>query len=465
MALPSTGAISAADVVSQWRKPAGTTVSFNQLDFYRLGEKTSAGTISFSDLRGKYFFWGRSLPASSVCAVNPNTGHLYYKVQNSAGYSYFGRTNIATGSSDLLKRSTDYKAVSTSDSDMYVTTDNYLVTGSQVSSSYFRCAVYDANLAYQSGSTTYYGQVMSSAIKPNTTLANTAITLAVASLAAPHVALFNGSSVLQWTIKSPIVGVWNSAIAQDTSGNIYHAYTTGGGYNHTYASARLMLNKLNSSGTKQWGKEISALNNKCDVSVDSSGNIYLCGDYFSSNYRGLVYKLDTNGNTIWSRHMYSSNGGVKCRNVVSDSQGNVYVLANAPRLVSGSWLNGYMVVKFNSSGTLQWKADISYSTSANDNGGSLTVDYDDNVFVIAECDAKGYPILKIPATSSPVGFSYPLTVDTFSFVANTDTTVTSTSETTITNNSETYTSASFSTSINTPTIIDSTLSTEVVEMV
>ena len=74
---------------------------------------------------------------------------------------------------------------------------------------------------------------------------------------------------------------WGSGVTTDSSGNIYvTGYTLGGLDGNTNSgSYDMFLVKYNSSGTKQWTKQLGS--SGCDggigVTTDSSGNIYVTG--------------------------------------------------------------------------------------------------------------------------------------------------------------------------------------------
>jgi hypothetical protein len=75
-------------------------------------------------------------------------------------------------------------------------------------------------------------------------------------------------------------------VTVDNSSNIYvTGFTQGGLDNNTNlgsVSNDIILVKYNSSGTKQWTKQLGtgAVDTGNDVTVDSSGNIYVTGDTY-----------------------------------------------------------------------------------------------------------------------------------------------------------------------------------------
>ena len=110
-----------------------------------------------------------------------------------------------------------------------------------------------------------------------------------------------------------------SGVTTDSSGNIYLTGTTKGGLdgNNSSGESDIILLKFDSSGTKQWTKQLgtSSVDLGNGVTTDSSGNIYVTGD--------TPIGLDGNANS----------GGISC-----------YIRASCKDI---------FLIKFNSSGTKQ----------------------------------------------------------------------------------------------------------------
>jgi hypothetical protein len=87
-----------------------------------------------------------------------------------------------------------------------------------------------------------------------------------------------------------------NGVATDSSGNVYVTGGTYGGLdgNTNAGNSDLFVVKYNSSGTKQWTKQMGSSSRDYDygVATDSSGNVYVSGD----TYGGL------DGNTNWQSH-------------------------------------------------------------------------------------------------------------------------------------------------------------------
>ncbi len=170
------------------------------------------------------------------------------------------------------------------------------------------------------------------------------VILSILLLSSP---LFGQSNTKQWTKQ---LGTSSDdkgrGVTTDPSGNIYVTGETRGNLDGNTNSGRndIFLVKYNSSGTKQWTKQLgtSSLDWGNDVTTDSSGNIYVTG----YTYGGL------DGNT--------------------NSQ-----------LIPPPWtLEDIFLVKYNSSGTKQWTKQL--GTSSDDRGIGVTTDSSGNIYVTGE---------------------------------------------------------------------------------
>jgi len=87
-----------------------------------------------------------------------------------------------------------------------------------------------------------------------------------------------------------------NGVATDSSGNVYVTGGTKGGLdgNTSAGNTDLFVVKYNSSGTKQWTKQLGSSSRDYDygVATDSSRNVYVSGDTYG--------RLD--GNTNWQSH-------------------------------------------------------------------------------------------------------------------------------------------------------------------
>ena len=155
----------------------------------------------------------------------------------------------------------------------------------------------------------------------------------------------NGSIVWQKYIR----GASNTSISNigfyiDSSDNLYVIGTM---------SNSMVLFKLNSSGTVQWGKKyaVTGIVASGSLTVDSSGNVYGSGYITASGQnRPFGFKTNSSGVLQWmtsvgdgATNIYS---GPPSSTVV-DSSGNLYIGINFPA--------PHKIIKFNSSGVVQWQ--------------------------------------------------------------------------------------------------------------
>lgn len=161
------------------------------------------------------------------------------------------------------------------------------------------------------------------------------------------VAKYNSSGTLQWqrilyNSGASNSGTYGTAIAVNGSGDSYVIGLTS--VSDATPESRLLVAKYNSSGTIQWQVITSALPTPIDrysgyaANLDSSGNLYVAINI--NNYAdGLVLKYNSSGTLQWQRAIYACDG---FEGIAIDSSSNVYVA-------------GYeTIAKYNSSGTLQW---------------------------------------------------------------------------------------------------------------
>jgi uncharacterized delta-60 repeat protein len=188
---------------------------------------------------------------------------------------------------------------------------------------------------------------------------------------------YNSSGTKQWTKQlGSSQSDYTRGVATDSAGNVYVAGGTQGGLDgntHLYGNDIFVV-KYHDNGTKQWSKQLgaSSQDHANGVATDSSGNVYVAGT-------GL-YKFDSSGNQLWSQ-----NPGETYQGVVTDSSGNVYVTGSTSGGLDGNTSAGsydLFVVKYNSSGTRQWTKQL--GTSSNDFANGVATDSSDNVYVTGE---------------------------------------------------------------------------------
>jgi len=107
-------------------------------------------------------------------------------------------------------------------------------------------------------------------------------------------------------------------VATDSSGNVYVAGGTNGGLdgNTNAGNTDLFVVKYNSSGTKQWTKQLgtSSTDTANGVTTDSSGNVYVAGGTYggldgntSAGVNDLfIVKYNSSGTKQWTNQLGSS---------------------------------------------------------------------------------------------------------------------------------------------------------------
>ena len=179
---------------------------------------------------------------------------------------------------------------------------------------------------------------------------------------------YNSSGTKQWTKQlgtfSIDIGI---GVTTDSSGNVYVTGYTGGGLDGNTSSGNhdIVLVKYNSSGTKQWTKQLGTSSGDYgnDVTIDSSDNVYvtgstgggLDGNTNSDNYDIFLLKYNSSGTKQWTKQLWTSSGDYG-NDVTTDSSGNIYVTGDTWGGLDGntnSGSNDIFLVKYNSSGTKQ----------------------------------------------------------------------------------------------------------------
>tara|TARA_B100000035_G_scaffold106421_2_gene90244 strand:+ start:4667 stop:6025 length:1359 start_codon:yes stop_codon:yes gene_type:complete len=141
------------------------------------------------------------------------------------------------------------------------------------------------------------------------------------------------------------------------------------------------VTKHDSDGNLLWQKLISSQTNSWyhdtfrDVAIDSSDNIYCVGrvNYTS---KAFIVKFNSSGVEQWQREYRSTTGDAAFSRVQLDSSENLIVVGGS----SFTGGNDAVIVKYNSSGTLQWQRQ-QHKTSGYLSFQDLAIDSNDNIFV------------------------------------------------------------------------------------
>ena len=172
-----------------------------------------------------------------------------------------------------------------------------------------------------------------------------------------------------WTTKqlgttSRDIGI---GVTTDSSDNIYvTGYTLGELDGNTNSGGKdIFLVKYDSSGTKQWTKQLGTSSYEIGfgVSTDSSGNIYVTGvteggldeNTNSGSWDIFLIKFYSSGTIQWTKQLGSSSYEIG-EGVTTDSSDNIYVTGYFSGDLDGNTSSGssdIIIVKYDSSGTKQ----------------------------------------------------------------------------------------------------------------
>lgn len=167
-------------------------------------------------------------------------------------------------------------------------------------------------------------------------------------------------------------------VAVDSSDNYYVVGTNGGVGNVDIngTGTHVSLVKFNSSFALQWqrefngGQSTSWMNVANGVAVDSSGNIYVSswhlvgGSNYTNDTKACLTKWNSSGTLQWQRVISNADSSYirDMGGVAVDNNDDVIIGFSAN---NSTYYTGFNVMKFNSSGTLQWQRQLQ-STSAKD---------------------------------------------------------------------------------------------------
>lgn len=188
-----------------------------------------------------------------------------------------------------------------------------------------------------------------------------------------------------------------NGVATNANGDIYVVGTTGGSLdgNSNLGGTDIFLSKFSKSGSKQWTKQYGSTkyDNGRSVAVDSEGNIFVTGgtpgsidgNTVGGNSDVFLSKFNSSGSRQWTKQ-YGPRDGDEGYSVTVDKNDNVYITGkNFTKLKDGDNYLGYEIflTKFTNDGTMLWHREYgSFGYTVYEVGYSVAVDSSgDNVYV------------------------------------------------------------------------------------
>ena len=165
-----------------------------------------------------------------------------------------------------------------------------------------------------------------------------------------------------WLKTYAAIGSGAEAVACDRNGNVYVAAT------FYRAHEDIGLLKYDAAGHLKWKRSYNGPAAGDDwaeaIAVDRNGNVLVAGRSYAANGRVgvVVLKYRPNGDLAWPQAArYDSDpgdanaGGVYCKGLAVDGNGNAYVAGWSEYNVSGTWTNSAITLKFGATdGVKQW---------------------------------------------------------------------------------------------------------------
>ena len=171
------------------------------------------------------------------------------------------------------------------------------------------------------------------------------------------------------------------ASATDSNGNVYvSGYTASQGV----AYYDVLTTKYNSSGAIQWQRILGQTyyDTGDAIAVDSSGNVYVTGRLRNSeqvDHLSLL-KYNTSGSLQFQTALnWGGDKGSHGRGIAFDSSGDILICGN--NKPSANYSNQFALVKYNSSGALQYNKIFGNQSGGNRQLRGIAIDSSDNIYL------------------------------------------------------------------------------------
>jgi len=175
---------------------------------------------------------------------------------------------------------------------------------------------------------------------------------------------------------SPNLVDFGRQISLDSEGNLF---VCGHSFVNKKQEGVTTLLKYNSAGVEQWSRFTEPGVNMEDFEVDINNNLYISGEKENDM---LLIKYDNDGNEIWRRLFNGGNGDASFA-ITTDNFGNIYQ-------TGATWYqpqyNNFITIKYNSQGDTLWTRTYSSAGAASDYPKKVILDHSGNVYVTGFAD-------------------------------------------------------------------------------
>lgn len=160
------------------------------------------------------------------------------------------------------------------------------------------------------------------------------------------------TGTVNWRVQVDVAGSapTTNSLAFDGT-NIYVGYTNSSG---------VYLLKFDTSGNNVWQKQLAftGINGPTGITVDASGNIYVCSTVSSTRYYGVIAKYSPGGILQWQYYINNTVGAENTTGLkLKFKNGYIYFV--------GLHSDGSVIVKFSTTGSVIWQRKI-YSIKVTD---------------------------------------------------------------------------------------------------
>src|SRR5574337_751288 len=161
------------------------------------------------------------------------------------------------------------------------------------------------------------------------------------------------------------------------------------GYTTTSATMQDIITiKYSTAGVQQWAQLYNGSFNNYDagaaLEVDAAGNVYVTGMETESNYTydAVTIKYGPGGQQLWAQ-TYNGPGNFNDEpyDIDIDANNNVYVLVTSDTFYASQPNADIVVLKYNNSGTLQWRRVYDSSFHGYEYAKKMAIDRNNDIIV------------------------------------------------------------------------------------